>query len=73
MVYQGLAIPDRMGVSQIGGHNHCAFPASQESDVEAFITKFLLGGNTNTAIVKTDATYTFDTQKWVDWTIPVLN
>jgi len=72
MVYQALSIPDNMGVSQVGNHNHCQFPASQESDVEAFITKFLLGGNSNTNIVKTDGPFTFDQKKWVDWTIPTL-
>jgi len=72
MVYQALGISDSMGVTQVGNHNHCQFPASQESDVEAFIKRFLLGGTANTNIVKTDATYTFDTKTWIDWTVPTL-
>jgi hypothetical protein len=72
MVYQGLGIADSQGVSQIGGHNHCQFPASQENDVEAFIKKFLLGQNTNTAIMRTDGKYTFNQAMWIDWTIPNL-
>jgi len=72
MVYQALGVTDSMGITQVGNHNHCQFPASQENDVEAFITKFMLGGTSNTNIVKTDGGYTFDQKRWVDWTIPTL-
>jgi len=72
MVYEGLGIPASMGVSQIGGHNHCAFPASQEPEVDAFITTFLLGKVVNTTILKTDGGYTFDKAMWIDWTVPNL-
>jgi len=71
-VYEALGIPDIMGVSQIGGHNHCQFPASQQPTVDAFFTKFILGGSSNTAIMLTDGKYTFDQTKWIDWTVPSL-
>jgi len=72
MVYQALSIDDRMGISQIGGHPHCSWIPAQEPDVEAFITRFLLGGNANTTIVKTDGGYIFDHDRWIDWTVPIL-
>jgi len=73
MVYQALSISDSMGITQVGNHNHCQFPSSQESDVEAFITRFLLGGTANTNIVKTDGKFpNFNENNWVDWTVPTL-
>ena len=42
-VFEALQVPDHMGFSQVGNHNHCAFPESQEPTVEAFVRKFLLG------------------------------
>ena len=46
-------MPDNMGGLQVGNHPHCAFPAGTplEPAVEAFITKFLLGGQSNTSIM----------------------
>jgi len=72
MIYEALSVPDAMGVSQIGGHNHCAFPASQQFEVDAYVTKFILGGQSNTTVMRTDGQYTFDKAKWVDWTVPIL-
>jgi len=71
-VYEALSIPSNMGVSQIGGHSHCAFPASQEPEVDAFITRFLLGKAANTTIMKTGGCNTFNRTMWIDWTVPVL-
>jgi len=72
-VYEALSIPASMGASQIGAHNHCQFPASQEPEVDAFISKFMFGGMTaNTTIMKTDGAYKFDEAKWIDWTVPIL-
>lgn len=47
-IWQALGVADSMGVSQVGNHNHCAFPASEQPDVDAFINKFLKGQSTNT-------------------------
>lgn len=71
-IWEALGVPDSMGVSQVGGHNHCAFPSSQQSDLNAFINKFLLDQTTNTAIVRTDGGFTFNEAQWVDWTVPKL-
>jgi len=71
-IYKALGVPDSQGVSQIGGHNHCAFPANQQADVDAFITKFLFAGTSNTTIIKTDGPFQFNRTMWIDWTTPML-
>ncbi|HEY8464426.1 MAG TPA: cellulose-binding domain-containing protein, partial [Bacillota bacterium] len=74
MVYEALGIPDRMGFSQIGNHNHCVFPASQQAELKAFIQKFLVGeGSSNTNVNRTDGNFSFDKARWIDWTIPNLS
>ena len=73
-VWQALGIQDNMGFSQIGDHPHCEFPSSQQSDLNAYVGKFLLGQNTNTSIFRTDlpSNETFDESVWAPWTVPTL-
>jgi len=72
-VWKALGIPDHMGFSQVGNHAHCSFPASEQSDVDAFVQKFLVGGGTaSTAILRTTDNFTYDASKWQDWTVPTL-
>jgi len=71
-IYEALGVPANMGTSQIGGHNHCAFPASQQPEIDAFFSQFMLGGTANTTVMKTDGGYKFDEAKWIDWTVPAL-
>jgi hypothetical protein len=68
--WQALGVPDNMGYSQIGAHAHCAFPSNQQSQLTAFVQKFLLGQSTNTAIFQSD--FTFSASQWIDWTTPTL-
>jgi hypothetical protein len=71
-VYKALGVPDRIGFSQVGGHGHCAFPASQSPDVAAFVDKFLVGTTSaNTNIAK--SAYSTDLTRWVTWATPQLN
>jgi hypothetical protein len=72
-IWQALGVGDSMGVLQVGNHNHCAFPSSQQGDLNAFVNKFLLGQSTNTAIMRTDGTFTFNQVQWVDWSVPSLS
>ncbi|KAF9027743.1 Glucuronoyl esterase catalytic domain from Hypocrea Jecorina [Hymenopellis radicata] len=73
-VWQALGIADSMGVSQVGNHNHCQFPASEQPDLDAFVNKFLKGQSTNTSIVKTDGSNNlgFVASQWVDWSVPAF-
>lgn len=51
-VWKHFGIADRMGFSIRGGHQHCQLPKSQYPEVEAFIDKFLLGKDADTADVQ---------------------
>ncbi|UKZ74864.1 carbohydrate-binding module 1 [Trichoderma virens FT-333] len=68
--WQALGVPNNIGYSQIGAHAHCAFPSNQQSQLTAFVQKFLLGQSTNTAIFQSD--FTFSQPQWIDWTAPTL-
>ncbi|RXW23575.1 hypothetical protein EST38_g2298 [Candolleomyces aberdarensis] len=75
-VYQALRIADNMGISQVGAHNHCQFPSSQQSDLDAFVDKFLRGNvNANTSIIRTDSpnNFGYSESQWVDWATPTLS
>ena len=48
-VWDFFGIDDRFGYSIVGGHPHCQLPQSQMPEVQAFIDKFLLGKNVDTA------------------------
>lgn len=72
MVYEALGVPNNMGYSLIGGHGHCQFPTSQQPELTAYIQKFLLGKDVDTNVFRLDKKYTFNKEKWVDWTIPTL-
>jgi len=73
LIYQSLGVGENQGVSQVGGHNHCAQPVSQQPEISAFITKFLLGQKANTSILYTDRVYpTFSLAQWAPWPVPIL-
>ncbi|KZS97071.1 hypothetical protein SISNIDRAFT_477393 [Sistotremastrum niveocremeum HHB9708] len=72
-VYKALGAADSMGFSQIGNHPHCQFPSSQQGNLTNFINKFLLGQNTNTNIIVSDGSFTFNKAQWIDWTTPTLS
>ncbi|KAK6359577.1 carbohydrate-binding module 1 [Orbilia brochopaga] len=73
LVYQALGVTSNMGYSQIGGHNHCAFPSSQQSELSAFINRFLLDQSVTTNVFRTDGNFNFNQGQWVDWTVPTLS
>lgn len=74
-VWKALGVGDLMGVSQVGNHNHCAFPGNEQSDLDAFVNKFLNGQSTNTNILKTDGANNlgFVESQWVNWQVPILS
>jgi hypothetical protein len=71
-VFEALGIPDNMGYSISTNHGHCALPSSQSPDVNAFVTKFLLGGSSNTNITRDDNNFSFDKNRWAPWSVPSL-
>lgn len=74
-VWMALGVGDLMGVSQVGNHNHCAFPSNEQSDLDAFVNKFLNDQSTNTNILKTDGANNlgFVESQWVNWQVPTLS
>jgi len=78
MLYEGLGIKDRCGVSVAANHGHCQFPSSQQKALDAFVNRFLKGMSVDTGGVDDHAATnsklkTFDTATWIDWTIPTLS
>jgi len=72
-VWQALGVPDKMGFSQVGGHNHCAMPDSQLPELRAYVSKFLIGGGKeDTRLMKSDANFALNKGEWIDWSVPVL-
>lgn len=72
-IWTALGATDHFGESEIGGHSHCAFPSSQQADLDAFVDKFLRGRqDAETDILRTDGNFTFTESEWVDWTTPTL-
>lgn len=51
-VWERFGIADRMGWSIVGGHGHCQLPEQQWPEVQAFIDRFLLGREVNTAGIR---------------------
>jgi hypothetical protein len=73
MIWQALGVPDMMGYSLTNTHNHCAFPASQQPEVDAYVQKFLVGGGVgNTNIMRNDPGVVFDQRMWLNWAAPAL-
>lgn len=71
LIYKALGVPDNMGFTGSGNHNHCSFPSNQQADLTAFINKFLLNQNTNTANIERGPSGT-DVGAYIDWTVPTL-
>lgn len=72
-IWKALGDPQAMGVSQVGGHNHCQLPASQYGAVNAFARRFLLDDPAGTVDVEaTDGSFARTPAHWVDWATPTL-
>lgn len=62
-----------MGYSPTTGHTHCAFPSSQQAELNAYVQKFLIGGGTgNTNVMRNDPGVPFNQSMWINWTTPTL-
>ncbi|KAF3935470.1 hypothetical protein ABW20_dc0109827 [Dactylellina cionopaga] len=73
LVYQALGVTSNMGYSQVGNHDHCAFPSAQTSELNSFINRFLLDQSVTTNVFRTDGSFTFNQAQFVDWTVPTLS
>jgi hypothetical protein len=68
-VYSELGVADRFGYCVNGQHGHCAFPASQNADLDYFLDRFMLGNNELSKYVTTvPAAYaSVDAERWTAW------
>ncbi|KAF1831200.1 hypothetical protein BDW02DRAFT_62597 [Decorospora gaudefroyi] len=71
LIYKALGVPDNMGLTGANGHNHCQFPGNQQSELTAFINRFLLNMTTSTANIEKTPGGT-DVGQYIDWTTPTL-
>jgi hypothetical protein len=73
MIWQAHGVIDMMGYSLTTGHTHCAFPSSQQSELNAYVQKFLIGGAAgNTNVMRNDPGVFFNQAMWVNWTPETL-
>lgn len=66
-VWETFDISDRFGFSIVGNHGHCALPASERPEVEAFVDKFLLGDTTANTNITTNPWPNIDYSYWNEW------
>ncbi len=72
-IWKAMDIADRIGISQVSGHNHCQLPESQKPHVAAFVKAFLLNDPTaDTQIIETDGDFTHNAERWIPWDTPDL-
>ncbi|KAF1351672.1 hypothetical protein EJ07DRAFT_168883 [Lizonia empirigonia] len=71
LIYKALGVPDNIGLTGSGNHNHCSFPANQQADLTAFISKFLLNQSTNTANIERGPSGA-DVGTYINWMTPTL-
>jgi hypothetical protein len=65
--FEKAGYADHMGYSMAASQDHCSFPSSQQSELTAFINRFLKGGNDNTNVTKTDSDHGCKESDWIDW------
>ena len=72
-IWTALGVPDKFGYSCSTNHNHCSFPSSQQTELNAYVGKYLIGGGTGTTgIMRNDNNFNYDAARWVNWTVPSL-
>ncbi|KAI0055604.1 hypothetical protein BV25DRAFT_166255 [Artomyces pyxidatus] len=74
-VYEALGVPQNHGFEQIGGHEHCAWPANLTASLNAFFDKFLLDENVSTDDFSTNDVFynvTWNAADWINWKTPRL-
>jgi hypothetical protein len=72
LIYKAVGAPNNMGFSLVGGHSHCQFPSSQQTDLSTYINYFLLkSGSAPGAVEKSSASV--DVTQWANWDVPTLS
>ncbi|EMD31275.1 carbohydrate esterase family 15 protein, partial [Gelatoporia subvermispora B] len=70
-VFQALGIPQNHGFEQIGGHEHCAWPANLTASLDAFFDRFILNEtSTSTNFFSTNDVFygvPWNQSQWINW------
>ena len=70
-VYKSFGIEDRFGFSFRSGHNHCQLPSASDSEVKAFVDKFLFGDQSANTTIRVHEFPNVDYKKWIEaWSEP---
>ncbi|KAK2034080.1 hypothetical protein LX32DRAFT_634759 [Colletotrichum zoysiae] len=72
LIYQALGVPQNMGFSLIGGHNHCQFPSGQNDELTQYIDYFLLGSTTKPSPLERSIV-NVNVRDYASWTAPMLS
>jgi hypothetical protein len=65
-IYKSYGVPNNMGFSLIGGHNHCQFPSGQNAELNSYINYFLLNSGTAPGAVER-STANVNLGDWAPW------
>ena len=75
-VWEALGVPQNHGFEQVGGHQHCQWPASLTASLNAFFDTFLLGkSGESTDYFATNNVFAgvpWTPSQWIQWTTPTL-
>jgi hypothetical protein len=72
-IFQAVGAESALGFSQVGNHQHCSFPSSQNSDLDVYVQRFLLGTGGDSGIFRSTGNFQFDESEWAKWTVPTLS
>ncbi|KAK3485210.1 uncharacterized protein B0T23DRAFT_436128 [Neurospora hispaniola] len=72
LIYKAYGVPNHMGFSLVGGHGHCQFPSSQQSELTSYIDYFLLKSGTAPGAVERSSAKV-DLKSWAPWEVPALS
>ncbi|KAK3313157.1 hypothetical protein B0H66DRAFT_387432 [Apodospora peruviana] len=72
LIYKAYGVPNNMGFSLVGGHSHCQFPSSQQSELTSYIDYFLRNtGSAPAAVERSTSSVAVTT--WAPWDVPTLS
>lgn len=71
-IYRALGAEQNMGITQVGGHQHCVVPDSQKPAIHEFVERFLLQKDTATDVWETDGEFAIEPERWIPWSTPTL-
>ncbi len=66
-VWKTFGVADRFGFTFDPDHGHCAFPASQRPELEAFVDKFMLDSTQKNTNVRIHTFPNVDFGRWYEW------